>query len=164
MDDILVGHPDKDKSWEQWYESERILCDFPMPTKDAKGRPPNQRQVWLGKLYDTIKQWVKMDQAKFDKYMKYIRTVLGLKKIPVRMLVSIVGKVRYMGTIYRPLLAYARGMEAYYANIFCTNGVFDKSKSRMIDYDAIIHSTPNLRRMALFGYFVRMIVVGLQNF
>ena len=56
LDDILGGHPDKEKAWEQFSHSEKVLRLLSLQTKEAKAKHPSQTQKWLGKIYDTKKQ------------------------------------------------------------------------------------------------------------
>ena len=89
------------------------MRELSLKTKESKGRPPNTTQIWLGKEYDTIKQWLKLPNSKVQKYIKAIETVITSNHITARKLLSHVGRTRHMGTIYRPLNAFARGLEAW---------------------------------------------------
>jgi len=140
VDDILGGHSCEDTAWEQWDHSEKVLNVFSLPTKADKGRPPNQRNIWLGKHYDTVRQWVKLSQKKFNKYSNFIDLILGLNYVSVRTLAKIVGKARHMGTIYRPLFAFARGLEVYF-----NPNYLNPKKSQIIDYDRFLHVSPALK-------------------
>ena len=40
LDDILRGHPNKDKAWQQFNHSESILRKLSLQTKEAKAKPP----------------------------------------------------------------------------------------------------------------------------
>ena len=52
LDDILGGHPDEDKAWDQFRHSEQILKKLSLQTKVSKSKIPAQIQQWLGKLYN----------------------------------------------------------------------------------------------------------------
>ena len=97
----------------QYAHSEKILRELSLKTKESKGRPPSTKQIWLGKEYDTIKQWVKLPDSKVNRYVQGIESVIASKYISARKLLSHVGRTRHMGTVYRPLNAFARGLEAW---------------------------------------------------
>ena len=97
MDDILGGHTNKDIAWLQFNHSEQILKLLNLPTKQAKARIPNQYQKWLGKMYDTIKQWVKLPDEKVKKYINDMEILLNKKSVTKRELLSHIGRTRHMG-------------------------------------------------------------------
>lgn len=115
LDDILGGHRLCSKAWTQWDHSEDVLVDLGLQTKRAKDRTPAQIQIWLGKEYNTIKQWVRLSDAKCDKYSKIISDLLDncVRYVSIHCLQSLVGKIRFMASVYRPLSAFARGLEKY---------------------------------------------------
>ena len=113
MDDILGVHPDESTAWDQWHKAEEVLAKFGLPTKKAKARPPDQINIWLGKEYNTIRQWVRLAPEKVVAYLLLIDDVLTKTHIDGFQMLSLVGKARNMGTVYKPLFAFARGLEAY---------------------------------------------------
>ena len=113
LDDILGGHPSKKKAWEQFKHSETILKKLSLQTKNAKSKPPAQIQRWLGKLYDTVKQWLKLPPEKVEKYVKDLKILLTKKSVSKRVLLSHIGRTRHMASIYRPLAAFARNLEVW---------------------------------------------------
>ncbi len=140
VDDLFGGHSDPTIAQQQWDHSELVLSDFGLPTKKAKGRPPNPINILLGKEYNMFLQWVRLSDVKFKKYVELLKKVFDLSDIPVRLLAKVVGKARHMGSIYRPLLAFARGIEIYF-----NPNYGDKSKSQLIDYDRTIKNNKNLK-------------------
>ena len=113
LDDILGGHPVKDKAWEQFSHSEKILKLLSLQTKRSKAKPPAQIQQWLGKIYDTRKQWISLPSEKIQKYISELKAVLSHKSITQQKLLSHIGRIRHMASIYRPLAAFARNLEVW---------------------------------------------------
>ena len=113
VDDVLGCHGEDHKAADQWTHSENILEELSLPTKKGKGRPPNNIQIWLGKEYDTTKQEVKLPDEKVERYLRFIADIANKNWIEAYVLLSAIGKARHMGTIYRPLNAFARGLETY---------------------------------------------------
>ena len=113
LDDILGGHRSKAGAMQQWHHSEKVLRALNLKTKAAKGRPPCQIQIWLGKEYNTIRQWVRLSDDKYIKYSKFLKEILDKKRITIHTLQKLVGRIRYVASIYRPLNAWARGLEKY---------------------------------------------------
>ena len=70
-------------------------------------------QVWLGKEYDTVKQWLKLPDSKVQKHVKAIETVITSPHITARKLLSHVKRTRHIGTVYRPLNSFARDLKAW---------------------------------------------------
>ena len=69
LDDILGGHKKRSIAWKQFRHSESILRKLSLRTKDAKAKPPSQVQQWLGKIFDTKKQWLSLPADKVKKYV-----------------------------------------------------------------------------------------------
>ena len=113
LDDILGGHIDEKEAKEQYKHSEEILIKLNLKTKTVKGKPPKQIQKWLGKMYDTINQWIKLPTEKVEKYIKSMRELINKKTVTQRELLSHIGRTRHMGSIYRPLSAFARNLEVW---------------------------------------------------
>ena len=113
LDDILGGHPVKEKAWEQFSHSEKILKLLSLQTKNTKAKPPAQIQQWLGKIYDTIKQWITLPPEKIQKYIAELKSALTYKSITQQHLLSHIGRIRHMASIYRPLAAFARNLEVW---------------------------------------------------
>ena len=113
LDDILGGHPDEPKAWEQFRHSEKILKKLSLQTKSTKSKPPAQIQQWLGKLYDTRNQWLSLPKHKSDKYIFDLQLLLQKKSISQQELLTHIGRTRHMASIYRPLAAFARNLEVW---------------------------------------------------
>ena len=113
LDDILGGHRTLEGAQRQWLHSETILRLLNMMTKDTKGRPPAQIQIFLGKEYDTIRRWVRISDEKIAKYSAIIREVLKNRYVDRQDMQSLIVKIRHMASVYRPLSAFARGLEKY---------------------------------------------------
>ena len=113
LDDILGGHPDEQKAQEQFLHSERILKKLSLRTKEAKAKPPAQVQKWLGKIYDTRRQWLYLPSDKVQQYIDELRLVMNNQSITKRQLLSHIGRIRHMASIYKPLAAFARNLEAW---------------------------------------------------
>ena len=113
LDDILGGHRTLEGAQRQWLHSETILRLLNMMTKGTKGRPPAQIQIFLGKEYDTIRRWVRISDEKIAKYSAIIREVLKKRYVDRQDMQSLIGKIRHMASVYRPLSAFARGLEKY---------------------------------------------------
>ena len=77
VDDVLGCHPDKHTAWKQWQHSEKVFVDSSLSTKHQKGGPSKQVQVWLGKVYDTVKQWVKLADDEVKTYIAFIKSILS---------------------------------------------------------------------------------------
>ena len=93
LDDTLGGHQIESKAIEQFEHSEAILRKLSLRTKESKAKPPSQVQQWLGKIYDTRNQWLKLPDEKVKKYVSDIESAIAKQSITKR----------YMGSIYRPL-------------------------------------------------------------
>ena len=117
LDDILGGHSSEKKAWQQFRHSEKILRKLSLQTKDSKSKPPAQIQQWLGKIYDTINQWIKLPSEKVDKYNKDLKTLLQRQSVTQRELLSHIGRTRHMASIYRPLEAFARNLESWASSV-----------------------------------------------
>ena len=113
LDDILGGHPEQHKATEQFLHSEQVLKKLSLRTKDSKAKPPAQVQKWLGKIYDTRKQWIYLPQEKVQKYVLELSNILAKQSITKRALLSHIGRIRHMATIYKPLAAFARNLEIW---------------------------------------------------
>ena len=113
MDDIFGGSQNKNDAITQWSHSDKILQLLSLPEKFKKGRYPSQIQKILGKMFDTINQWCKLPEDKLNKYITDIYRVLQQKSVTRKKLLSIIGRTRHMGVIYRPLNAFARGLECW---------------------------------------------------
>ena len=113
LDDILGGHPTKQKAWEQFSHSEKILKLLSLQTKTSKAKPPAQIQQWLGKIYNTKKQWISLPTDKITKYITDLNKILSNQSITKRELLSHIGRIRHMASIYRPLAAFARNLEVW---------------------------------------------------
>ena len=159
LDDILGGHTNEQSAWDQYYHSETILKRLSLKTKFVKGRPPNQIQTWLGKEYNTILQWLKLPDDKYNKYIKQLIAVKKLQYISAKNLLSIIGKARHMGTIYRPLNAFARGLEKYVytgtPKIDLTKQIH-LSKALIRDLEFLMYAMEQANKFGVpFTYFVR---------
>ena len=123
-----------------------------------KGRPPSQTQVWLGKLYDTVKQWVKLEDSKVKKYVDAIQTVIAQKTITARELLTHVGRTRHMGTIYRPLNAFARGLEKWVYSQRHLDSSINITKPVINDLEFCIWAMQHANKYGTsFDYFIRSV-------
>lgn len=113
VDDIFGLHRDFEKSWLQWSHSESVLNMMNLKCKSAKGRKPAQINVLLGVEYNLIRQWVRLSDEKHDRYQSFFGTVLQWEWITEMVLLSVIGKARHAATIYKPLAAFARGLEFF---------------------------------------------------
>ena len=113
VDDIFGLHIDKAKSWLQWFHSESVFNMMNLKCKSAKGRKPAQVNILLGKEYDLNRQWVRLSDEKHDRYHSFFSAVLQWEWISELVLLSIIGKARHVATIYKPLAAFARGLEFF---------------------------------------------------
>ena len=114
-DDIFGVHRDYDKAKEQWNHAEKVLRAFSLRTNQKKGRGPARIQVLLGFEYNSLRLEVRLGDEKYHKYRRRITDILenGTRYIDAHDLLSIIGQARHMGSIYRPLNAFARGLEKY---------------------------------------------------
>ena len=113
LDDILGGHSVEEKAWEQFSHSEKVLKLLSLQTKNTKAKPPAQRQKWLGKIYDTKKQWICLPSEKIEKYISELKLAINSQSITKRQLLSHIGRIHHIASIYRPLAAFARNLEAW---------------------------------------------------
>ena len=111
LDDTFRGHSIESKAWKQFHHSERILKKLSLKTKDPKAKSPAQAQQWLGKSYDTKRQWLKVPRDKVDKDANDLKRALLKKSTLQKELLSHVGRSRHMASIYEPLAAFARKLE-----------------------------------------------------
>ena len=74
LDDVLGGHPVKEKAWEQLSHSEKIWKLLSLQTKNTKAKPPAQMHRWLGKIHDAIKQWITLPPEKIHKYVAELKS------------------------------------------------------------------------------------------
>ena len=118
VDDVFGLALSEADALKQWDHSETIFQRMNLRCKLAKGRPPNRVNVLLGWEYDLAKQWVHLSDQKLEKYLQFYDDLLPLTFIPEHTLLSAIGKGRHVASIYRPLSAFARGLEAFipYAN------------------------------------------------
>ena len=113
LDDIFGGHRSKILAQAQFDHVEKTLNKIQLQSQLSKARPPSQKQVWLGKEYDTVKQWVKLTEEKLNKYVSGIEMFLKKLHAPQREFLKHIGRARHMGTIYKALNAFARGLERW---------------------------------------------------
>ena len=113
LDDILGGHKTLALAQAQYDHIESVLNKLQLQSQPNKARLPSQVQIWLGKEYDTVKQWVKLTADKFIKYVTEMRSFLQKSKAPQREFLTHIGRARHMGTIYKTLNAFARGLERW---------------------------------------------------
>ena len=113
LDDILGGHKTLQLAQAQYDHVESVLNKLQLQSQPNKARPPAQVQIWLGKEYDTVRQWVKLTADKFHKYVTEMKSFLQKRKAPQREFLTHIGRARHMGTIYKTLNAFARGLERW---------------------------------------------------
>lgn len=113
VDDIFGLALREEDAWRQWHHSESVFSKMNLRCKIQKGRPPARVNILLGKQYDIERQWVRLDDEKFGKYITLFRYVMRLQFVNEHTLLSVIGKARHMATIYRPLHAFARGLESF---------------------------------------------------
>ena len=113
LDDILGGHPKREIAMHQFQHCRKTLEKLSLATKNGKDRPPSQVQKWLGKVYDTVRQLLKLPQDKVNKYLADLEALLKKSTVTKRMLLKHIGRTRHMASIYRPLSAFARNLEVY---------------------------------------------------
>ena len=113
LDDILGGHEEESIAWKQFYHSEKILKKLSLETKQSKAKPPSQEQQWLGKVYDTKRQWLSLPKEKVDKYVHDIKIAMNRPSITKRHLLKHIGRTRHMASIYRTLSAFSRNLERW---------------------------------------------------
>ena len=122
LDDILGGHREPDIAWKQFRHSEKILQSLSLRTKDSKSKPPSQTQQWLGKVYDTKRQWLSLPHDKVERYISEMKAAIARPSITKRDLLRHIDRTRHMGSIYRTLSAFVRNLErwAYAKNMRLT--------------------------------------------
>ena len=113
LDDILGGHKTLALAQAQYDHVETILNKLQLQSQPNKARPPAQVQVWLGKEYNTVKQWVKLTADKLNKYVTAMKSFLKQTHATQREFLTHIGRARHMGTIYKTLNAFARGLERW---------------------------------------------------
>lgn len=113
VDDIFGLSRSKAQADAQWNHSESIFERMHLRCKVQKGRLPARTNILLGFEFDLQRQWVRLDDRKFTKYMALYAYVLTLKWVPESLLLSVIGKARYASSIYRALSAFARGLECF---------------------------------------------------
>ena len=113
VDDIFGLHINPTKSWKQWHHSEAVFNKMNLKCQSEKGRKPAQVNILLGKEYDLVRQWVRLSDEKHDKYQAFFSNVSQWEWISELALLSVIGKARHAATIYKPLAAFARGLEFF---------------------------------------------------
>ena len=113
LDDILGGHCDEQIAIQQFNHTKQILNKLSLDAKASKSKPPNQKQIWLGKLIDTVAQTISLPRSKVDRYVNDLKELLTKKSVTKRQLLSHIGRTRHMATIYHSLAAFARSLEIY---------------------------------------------------
>lgn len=158
VDDIFGLHYDPDIAAQQWFHSETVLSKMNLKTKMAKGRPPKQVQIFLGKEYDLLRQWVRLGEEKFQRYKTFLLHLLTLDRVQVPLLLSAIGKARHCATIYRCLSAFARGLEIF---IYCRSKHLQKVPVIMctamkMQLEFLISALQKCRKFGVpFTYFTR---------
>ena len=107
LDHVLGRYPVKEKAWEQFSHSEKILNLLSLQTKNTKAKPPAQIQQWSRKIYNTVKQWITLPSEKIQKYIADLKSALTYKSITQQHLLTHIGRIRHMASTYRPLAAFA---------------------------------------------------------
>ena len=67
----------------------------------------------VGKVLDTVRQWLSLPKDKVNKYTTDLKLVLNKKSITKRDMLTHIGRTRHMASIYRPLAAFARNLEVW---------------------------------------------------
>ena len=117
LDDILGGHRQKSMAWQQFYHTESILEPLSLQTKAAKARETSQTQEWLGKIYDTVNQCVRLPIDKVNKYVSDLKSVLTKKTVTKRELLRHIGRTRHIASIYKCPSAFARNLEVWACSV-----------------------------------------------
>ena len=113
VDDIFGLHLNPTKNWQQWNHSETVFRKMNLKCKEAKGRPPNQINILLGKEYDLKRQWVRLGDEKFNRYKTFLISIISMEWISELTLLKAIGRARHAATIYKALSAFARGLETF---------------------------------------------------
>ena len=148
LDDILGGHRTKELAWKQFHHSEQILQRLSLKTKETKAKPPAQIQKWLGKIYDTRRQWLKLPADKVDKYTLDLQQLLNKKSVTQRELLRHIGRTRHMASIYRCLSAFARNLESWAYSVSRLSHHIKISKPLKNDINLCIWA---MNRASLYG-------------
>ena len=138
LDDILGAHRSKFLAEQQFKHIETILNRLGLKSQDKKARPPAQQQIWLGKLYDTTKQWVELPQEKYDKYVTAVKLFLSKPRATQHEFLSHIGRARHMGTIYRVLNAFARGLETWAYSVKKLTDFIDITPAVARDFEILL--------------------------
>ena len=113
LDDIFGGHPDKLKALLQSDLVDRKLIELGLEAQTEKQKGPSQSIDLLGKNYNTITQRVKLTEKHYKKYTTYVEAILSEERVTVKTFLKVIGKLRYAGSIYRPLNAFVRSLEKW---------------------------------------------------
>jgi hypothetical protein len=113
VDDIFGLALSPSQATAQWDHSEAIFERMNLRCKVKKGRPPARVNILLGYEFDLRRQWIRLSDRKYNKYMTLFAHVLTLRYISESILLSVIGKARYASSIYRALSAFARGLEYF---------------------------------------------------
>ena len=70
-------------------------------------------QQRLGKMHDTIKQWITPPSEEIQKYIAELKSASTCKSTTQQHLLSHIGRMRHMASIYRQLMAFARNLEVW---------------------------------------------------
>lgn len=113
LDDILGGHRSLFLAKQQCKQVDTVLNMLGLRAQPSKNKNPAQVQDWLGKEYDTVKWRVRLPDRKAVKYVGNMELLMAKPKATKLEFLKCVGQVRHGGTIFRPLNAFARGLERW---------------------------------------------------
>ena len=111
LGDVLGSQATESGAWEQFRHSESVLKRVSLETKQSKVHRPSQTQQWLGKIFDTKRQWLSLPTNKVQKYISELQRLKSHKSVTKRNLLRHIKRTRHMTCIYRPLAAFARNLE-----------------------------------------------------
>ena len=138
LDDILGGHKTFALALAQYNHVEEVLNKLQLQSQPSKARPPSQVQTWLGKEYDTVNQWVKLTADKLHKYVTEMKGFLSRDYATQREFLKHIGRARHMGTIYKTLNAFARGLERWAYSVSSLDAVIHISREVKRDFEFTI--------------------------
>ena len=138
LDDILGGHKTLALAQAQYDQVETVLNKLQLQSQPSKARPPAQIQIWLGKEYNTVKQWVKLTADKLNKYLTAMNLFLKQDHATQREFLTHIGRARHMGTIYKTLNAFARGLERWAYSVSDLDDVIHISEAIKRDFEFTI--------------------------
>ena len=112
LDDFFGGHPICDTATKQFTATLQTAKHLGIETSEKKCFAPAQNLIILGYEYNTCDQTVSIPSAKVLAILQLITNILTYSRIEFRAIQSLVGKLRWLCSIFPIGAAFVRRLEA----------------------------------------------------